>query len=187
MLTIAPALSALIALTFACSAAAQPFVRKGDDIVPAPEADRKLARSYPEFKDKGEVVDGRRITILTAKTEYEVGEEVRVIHVLKATKPGLTVYSMGPKTIDEDYVDDKLAVQQGPDRTGYHGRVMRSPAVDLNYEITSYRFAKPGTHTIFWRGGGYEVCHRLSITSDIGLISNKIELVVKPRPVASNQ
>ena len=30
---------------------------------------------------------------------------------------------------------------------------MKSPWADYNYEITSYRFGKPGRHTIQWKGG----------------------------------
>ena len=35
----------------------------------------------------------------------------------------------------------------------YDGVVLPSPAIDYNYEVTSYRFDEPGTHAIQWRSG----------------------------------
>jgi hypothetical protein len=156
-----------------------PYVREGDKIVDAPEADLKIASYYSEFKDKGEVIKGHRITILTAKTEYQIGEEIRVIHILEATEPGSDVFVMGPKTIDEEYIDGKVAAQQGPDMASYDGMVVKSPAVDLNYGITSYRFTEAGAHTIQWRGGGFSVAKGHGISGDIGLRSNTIRIHVK--------
>jgi hypothetical protein len=176
------ALSLLIGgalITSVVSASGPPFVREGDRIVDAPAADLKVASSYAESKAKGEVIKGRRITILTAKAEYEIAEEVRVIHILEATEPGLDVFVMGPKTIDEEYIDGKVVAQQGPDMAGYDGRVIKSPAIDLNYGITSYRFTAPGAHTIQWRGGGFSVATGHGISGDIGLRSNIIRIHVK--------
>ena len=39
-------------------------------------------------KDKGEIVGGKRLTILTNKDRYKPDEEVRVIHVMEAVEPG---------------------------------------------------------------------------------------------------
>ena len=64
---------------------------------------------------------------------------------------------MGPKQIQNEFVDGKLA---SPARTGlavYNGRVMRGPGVDFNYEISSYTFDKPSKHTIQWKGGGHPI------------------------------
>jgi len=135
------------------------FVREGDRIVPAPEEDERLARTYPDWPDKGPVYGGRRITVMAKKDAYSVGEEVRVIHVFEAIEPGHRVYVMGPKPVQGEYVDEKLAT--GPPPTGgdplvplnYNGRVLPSPAVDYNYEITSYKFSEPGTHRILWKIG----------------------------------
>lgn len=48
--------------------------RKGDRIVDAPAEDFALAKTYHAFKDKGPLKAGQRITILTKKTQYKVGE-----------------------------------------------------------------------------------------------------------------
>ncbi|MBN2493794.1 MAG: hypothetical protein JXR96_04315 [Deltaproteobacteria bacterium] len=129
------------------------YVRKGDRIADAPPADVAVARGYPLFAAKGPAKNGIRLTIMTAKLEVAVGEEVRVIHVLEAFEPGREVYVMGPKTVFEEYVDGELATQRYAGPGVYDGAVMKSPWADYNYEITSYRFSKPGRHTIQWRGG----------------------------------
>jgi hypothetical protein len=129
------------------------YVRVGDKIVDAPKADQDLAKSYPGYKFKGEVHKGIRLTILTARSEAAVGEEVRVIHVLEAVEKGHQVYVMGPKPVYEEYVDGKLATEHYPGPGVYDGAVMASPWADYNYEITSYRFDQPGKHTIQWKGG----------------------------------
>ena len=71
-----------------------------------------------------------------------------------------------------EFVDGKLA---SPARTGlavYNGRVMKSPGVDFNYEISSYTFDKPGEHTIEWKGGGHP------IQADLKLESNVLRITV---------
>jgi len=82
----------LTALASGNSAFGQPLVepdvptglleRKGDKIVAAPAEDLALAKTYHAFKDKGPLVAGQRITILTHKGRYKVGEPVRVLHIL---------------------------------------------------------------------------------------------------------
>jgi hypothetical protein len=171
----------LAGLLVAWTSAAQVFIRQGDRIVDAPESDQKVAGAYTDYKDKGEVNNGKRITILTAKTEYEVGEEIRVIHVLEIINAGAILHIMGPKTVDEEYVDGTLADPKGPDENGYDGRVMKSPGVDCNYEVTTYRFTEPGTHTIQWRGGGELVSHRYGRNGSLGLKSNTLTIRVKAR------
>ena len=140
--------------------------RAGASIVPAPPGDQAVAATYATSVARGPLHDGARITILTARTTYKVGEEVRVIHVLEAPDPGRELYVMGPKAIYNEYVD-------GVDRTGpppaaqvYDGAVLQSPGADFNYEVTTYRFTAPGPHRIQWRDGGRE--------------SNVIELQVVP-------
>ncbi|CAG0933353.1 hypothetical protein TFLX_03019 [Thermoflexales bacterium] len=135
------------------------YMREGDRIVEALPADVAVAQVYPTWKDKGIVVDGRRLTIMTAKTTYHVNEEIRVIHVLDAPESGLEVYVMGPKMVYGEYVDDKLATKPVPMGENpfipatYNGRVLSSPVVDYNYEITTYTFSEPGTHQIYWQLG----------------------------------
>ena len=143
------------------------YVRDEDTIVNAPAADLSVARRYPEFQDKGKLHKGQRITIMTAKMKYQVGEEVRVIHVLEAPKPELELYVMGPKQIHDEFVDGEPA---SPARTGlavYSGRVTKSPDVDFNYEISSYTFDKPGQYTIQWKGAGHPIQGNLDLESNL--------------------
>src|SRR5688572_16305553 len=60
------------------------YIRMGDDIVAAPASDLAVARGYDASRDKGEVVDGLRLTLLSAERRVSVGEDVRVIHVVEA-------------------------------------------------------------------------------------------------------
>lgn len=136
------------------------FIREGDRIVPAPIEDLELARSYAGFTDKGSVHNGYRLTILTRSTAYHIGEEVRVVHVCEAVESGTKLCIMGPKPVYGELVDG-LPVSDPPPNPAdplassepYDGRVVPGPCVDTNYEITSYRFDTPGTHTICWQLG----------------------------------
>lgn len=149
------------------------YVRRGERLDPASDADKRLIQRYPDWPDKGEVVDRRRITIMTAATTAAPDEEVRVAHVFESLEPGEDVYIMGPKPVYGEYVDGKLAteVPQHPERPWtpafYAGATLPSPAVDYSYEITSYRFAESGEHTIVW---------------DLGVLrSNRLTITVVPR------
>ena len=146
--------------------------RKNGKITNAPPEDFALAKTYHSFTNKGRLVGGQRITILTHKTKVKVGEPVRVLHILEAVEKDKTVYVMGPKTIYDEYVDGELRTPKGPGSEGYFGAVVNRPIADFNYEITSYRFYEPGRHTIQWMGGG----HR--IQTPAGLQSNVIQLEV---------
>jgi len=151
------------------------YVRQGNAIVNAPPGDLAVARDYAnaDSKHKGKIHHGQRITIMTARTEYLVGEEVRVIHVLEAPEAGHKLWVMGPKRIQEEYVDGKLASPPRSPNYVYDGVVLDSPGADFNYEITVYKFTKPGVHTILWKGGEY---HTLD---DPGLTSNVLHIGVK--------
>ena len=137
------------------------FVRKGAEIVEAPAADVEVAKSYPRAKDKGPLIDGHRITLLTKKRSYRVGEEVRVLHIHEIAAEGEQIYPMGPKAIRGEFVNGKLvtpSVLADADPfipEVYDGAVIPSPAVDYNWEITSYRFSAPGTRAIQWKLGKY--------------------------------
>lgn len=61
--------------------------------------DVAVAKGYPTTQEKSEVVGETKLTILTKKKQYQVGEEVRVIHVLEVVKPGHKVFITGPKPI----------------------------------------------------------------------------------------
>jgi hypothetical protein len=84
----------------------------------------------------------------------KVGEEVQVIHVCEVTKPGIEVYVMGPKRIHEEYVDGKLGSAPWKGLGVYDGAVLTLPMADANYDLTTYTWTTPGTHTIQWRHGG---------------------------------
>ena len=150
------------------------WVRDGDEVVNAPAADLVVAKGYWGFRDKGKLRGGQRITIMTAKTRYKVGEEIRVIHVLEATVPGIEISNVGPKRIFDEYVDGELVT---PPRDAVieviRGSMKDSPAADFLYEITSYSFDEPGVYTIQWKGGGH--AHE----ADLGLESNVLVIEVE--------
>lgn len=148
-------------------------VRRGDDIVPAPEEDVQIARGYPSAPDKGAWIAQRRITLLTTRLRVRVGEPVRVIHVSETTRPGDQLYVMGPKPIRGEHVDGALRTAPAPASGDplapaglYDGRVMPAPAVDYNWDITEYNFSSAGLHTIEWRLGA--------------LVSNQLVVEVTP-------
>ena len=143
------------------------YERKGDKIVDAPQEDFELAKTYHSFKDKGKLVAGQRITIVTKKSQYKVGEPIRVLHVLEAVEPGIEIYVMGPKTIYDEYVDGKLATKKGPGLEVYDGGVVDRSIADFNYEITTYTFTEPGEHAIQWKGGGHPIQGSLDLESNI--------------------
>ena len=129
------------------------YAREAGAIVDAPAADIAVLRSYPAWADKGALTGpaSERLTILTAKSVYAAGEEVRVVHVHEATKAGAELYVVGPKEIFGEYVDGKLASRAAAaSPLGYDGRVLQSPGADHNYEVSVHRLA-PGTHEIEWR------------------------------------
>jgi hypothetical protein len=137
------------------------FVRSGEEIVDAPEADQQIARGYPFQEDKGEVMDGRRMTIMAAPGPYHAGDEIRIIHVVEAPEPGWLVYVMGPKQVFGECIDGILVTDPVPGWEDpfvpecYDGAVLESPAVDYNYDITSHVLSEPGIHEIRWIMDGW--------------------------------
>jgi hypothetical protein len=132
-------------------------VRDGDKLVDAPAADVAVARGYADWPAKGAEVDGVRLTLMTAKTDYKAGEPVRVIHFVDVSVPGRGVYVMGPKRPANEFVDAQLAtvppeIPDYPWVGDYDGVVLQSPAIDYNYDVTSYTLPA-GTHTIVWKLG----------------------------------
>ena len=148
------------------------YERKDGKVVRASAEDVALAQTYRSFSEKGPLKDGQRITILAAKNLYKVGEEIRVLHILEATTPGIKVWVMGPKIIYGEFIDGDLVSGRGPSPTTYDGLVRESPVTDFNYDITKYTFQQPGKHTIQWKGGGHE------IQGSLGLESNVIQLAI---------
>ena len=135
------------------------YLREGERVVEAPAEDIAVARAYPQWPDKGEIVDGARITIMTRSNTYHVGEEIRVIHVAEVIEPGREVYVMGPKLIYGEYVDGQLVTEPPPAGTDplvpliYDGPTLASPAIDYNYDIKTYTYQLPGSHAIYWQLG----------------------------------
>lgn len=135
------------------------FIREGDRILPATAEDEEVARSYPMFPDKGAILRGYRITILTRNITVPTGDPIRIIHICEAVIPDSLLYVMGPKPIYDEYVNGILSMAALPVNenplapSSYDGRTAIGPAIDCNYEITQYRFEKPGTYLIQWRPG----------------------------------
>ncbi len=149
------------------------FEWRDDKIVDASPADVALARGYPHFRDKGPISGGRRLTVLTEKLNRHVSDEVRIIHVVEYTEPGHQAYVMGPKAVFGEYVNDELRTEPPPEGDPlvpliYNGPVLPSPAVDYNWEITSYTFQAAEIYRIQWRLGVLE--------------SNVLVIQVEPAP-----
>ena len=98
-----------------------------------------MAKTYRAFKNKGPLVVGQRITIMTHHARCRIGEPVRVLHILEAVEPGKSVHLMGPKKVYDEYVDGKLVTSKGPGAEPYNGMVADRPIADFNYEITTLR------------------------------------------------
>jgi hypothetical protein len=150
-------------------------VRKEGKLVEASLDDQAVAREYPHWPDKGQVSQGIRLTVMTKKRTYLTGEEIRVIHVFEAVDNSVEAYVMGPKPIYGEYIDGKLVTHPAPDSelpwvpTVYDGAVIPGPAIDYNFNITSYKFSKPGKHQLYWQLDGIK--------------SNVLEItVVAPKP-----
>jgi hypothetical protein len=134
------------------------FERRDGEIVPATDDDQELARSYLGFSGKGSIYNGCRVTILTTRHALAVGETLRVLHVVEFVEPGHVAYIVGPKPVYDEYVDDAIATAASPHGEAlapleYNGRTLPSPVVDYNYEITTYRFDRPGVYEVQWRPG----------------------------------
>ena len=130
------------------------YMRQDGRIVEALPDDVDVAKGYATVSSKGPVLEGRRITIMCLKNIYHVGEEVRVIHALEVLAPGQKIFIMGPKAVSGEYVDGRAMTPEGSDEPDlYDGRVLDSPGVDYNFDITTYSFVAPGRHTIHWQIG----------------------------------
>jgi hypothetical protein len=143
-------------------------VRHGDVVAAAPEADQEVARSYPQWSDKGAAASGYRITVLCARRTYQPGEPVRIIHACESLTAEGRLFVMGPKPVRGEYVDGDLASSPFPAGedplapSDYDGRVVIGPGTDFNYEITEYHL-ESGRHTVQWRLGPY-VSNTLVVT-----------------------
>jgi hypothetical protein len=102
-------------------------------------------------------VDGRRLTLLTEATDLRPGDTLHVAHVYEVVRPGESLYVMGPKPVygealDGETVTPPVPLGDHPLEPGlYDGRVLPSPGLDHNFELTSYTFERPGRHELTWR------------------------------------
>jgi hypothetical protein len=122
--------------------------------------DRDLVReAYRGWEDKGPVVDGRRLTVLSAATRVAPGQPALVYHVAEVTEPGRTLWIAGPKAVVGEYVDGAPVTPPPPpdedplEPLFYDGKTLPSPGLDLGWEVTEYAFDQPGRHDIQWRLG----------------------------------
>lgn len=151
------------------------YERAGERLVPLPAADLVALRAYPRLEESAKGVPvgpaRERLTLVTAKTTYAVGEDVRVLHVHEVGGPGLEVYVMGPKAIYGESVDGEPRGRPSPPAVEpYDGAVIASPAVDTNYEPTVYRLSR-GKHTVVWRSA--------TLSSTTVLTSNTLTIEVR--------
>lgn len=139
------------------------YIHQKNQLIDPEKEDLDVAETYPEWCDKGTVIDGRRLTILSKKQIYHVNEKVRIIHVLEVMLAGLDIYLMGPKQIYNEYIDshiqgEELSLDQADLFTPveYDGRVVNGPGIDSNFEITVYSFPKSGVYKIYWQPGKWK-------------------------------
>lgn len=120
-------------------------------IAEAPINHLALEKTYRAAENKGKVMYGMRSTILTHKLKYEVGEPVRVFHVLESVRDGVEMGLAG-RPICSEYVDGNLV--DNKKCAGSHfvsEQVVRHPFVNINFDVSTYCFSEPGEHTIRWK------------------------------------
>lgn len=145
-----PAIAPAAATAPAAPLVIPPYLQQPPQL--AAPGDQAVAAGYARSSIRGPLTGGARLTILTERAAYKVGEEVRVIHVFEAPEPGHELRLAGPKPIRGEFVDgvDRATGPEAP----YDGRVAPSPGADFQWEVTTYRFTAPGPHRIQWRTGG---------------------------------
>jgi hypothetical protein len=129
-------------------------------LVPAPAELRDLLRSYPQTRARGPLLGGRRLTLLATKRAVAIDEGVDILHVVEVESEGVELYIMGPKEVVGMYVDGHLVGEPAPPgyrfvSDEYNGRVLSSPGVDTNWEISRYKLQQVGRHRVQWRAGGF--------------------------------
>jgi len=133
--------------------------RSGWEARSATSDDRDVAAAYFEWPDKGDLIDGIRLTVMSGRTSGIVGGEFRIVHALEIVVPGRELYVMGPKPVLGEYVDDQLVSRPAPDDeeawipVDYDGATVPSPGVDCNYAVSCLWFSSAGTRTVSWQLG----------------------------------
>lgn len=130
--------------------------------VDAPETDQKIIRDYPFWIDKGPIIDGTRLTLTTSRLTYHLNESIHVAHIVEETQAGRTLFTVGPKEVTDEFVNETLVTKSAvssatyPWRPSiYDGEAEPSPGIDYNFEITRYQFPRPDVYVIQWRPGRY--------------------------------
>jgi hypothetical protein len=122
----------------------------------------EIARGYAAWPDRGPPHEGRRATIMVERDRFRAGDKIRVRHVLEILDAGGTLYVMGPKPVYGERLDGVLVTEPPPEDDDpflppvYDGPSIPGPGVDCNFEVTTYSFPEPGTHTIVWKLDGIE-------------------------------
>lgn len=131
-------------------------------VVDATEADQQLVRNYPDWLDKGPPADGTRLTLTTARLDVAVGDALRIAHIVEEQAAGRLLFGVGPKPVRDEFIDGVLATAATPGPgdypwlpPSYDGEAAPAPGIDDNFEITEYRFDRPGQHRIQWCPGSY--------------------------------
>jgi hypothetical protein len=145
----------------------RPGVHEGSDAyMDAPAADFAVARTYATVQSKGALSgSGERLTLLTEKATYAVNEEIRVLHVYEATRPGLFVHVCGPKSVCGETLDGKLVTPAVAEPAPYDGPVIPSPWIDCAYEVTTYKLPA-GRHVLRWTSKPSEFDDGPALTSN---------------------
>ena len=131
-------------------------MKKGDGV--AREDVAGAARTCePSAEVVGGVLGGKGVegeSPMDARREGSIAPYAKP--VVEVAQPGHTVYIMGPKPVAGEHVDGKLVTPAPPSGGDplapdtYDGATLPSPAVDYNYDITTYRFSTPGQRRVSW-------------------------------------
>jgi HEAT repeats len=133
--------------------------RVGDGFRDIDAVGEKVILSFHTFREKPELVEGRRITLLPEVLTAKIGDTIRIFHVYEDQRAESELYIMGPKAITGLVVDSKSSADLGklgdyPGEIVYDGVVISQPGWDYNFEITKLVFATEGEHTVEWRAFG---------------------------------
>ena len=71
-------------------------------VVDAPLEDFEVARNYPRFPDRGSLTFGMRLTRMSQRLQYRIGQDERIVHVVEVVEPGRRLDVLGPKPVYGD-------------------------------------------------------------------------------------
>jgi hypothetical protein len=119
----------------------------------------ELALNFGDWKSKGEVFAGRRLSINTPSESVGIGEEIHVIHVLETVAADLPTYVKGTKLVYGECINGKLVSNELPEGENpfapheYADQALNGPCTDFNFHNTTYSFEEAGTYEIVWTQG----------------------------------